>query len=1272
MRAVEVVSRWWRVCLAITVTLLFCLHSYNLLSQLLARPTASSFTLVDDVPPRLPAVTVCPSSPFPARALVQLGKNTSCDTLDDCDDALMQLDGLPDDVRLQELWNASLLPLPTYVRSSSIHGVETTYSDSNSWPHWHPTMTTLGPCWTLTPPAQRSGDAIEPLSLHIESQIPCSTFQLGIFYLEDPSDTFPVCDDVAKNCKTLCLEERLAYTTYERFHSIFLILHPPTEPPALIDTSNTITIYDSTSKEVTVSTRFSLRETQLLESEKCISDPNYSFLKCVSFCQEKYLRKSYDCISSPNYADQPNKSCILQFLQFRQDFLDSLGTTEKVSAVIKCRDSCKPACISRQYTFITNKAENFYFPEGNSKAYKLKLQVAAPYTESVVEEVIYTTSKFLSDLGGSLGLYFGAGLLTLWQCAYILLRKLGMWWNKVCNKSDFKEEHITEFIHTETNETHLRDIWLMFGTCLCLMFFAVHSMQSTSSYLQYNTLSAPSYVQTKTSFPGLTLCPDVPVDLTTLSHYGLNFQNHSGLEMPCDASGNCDRYQLISQVLDALPGLWSSNLTLDAIWNLSRPLNNTVTGYRYDGTDSSGEVTQIFTTIGKCFLFSPGQDGSYTGSVGIFLADSWSYMQQELAFFNDLYGVGISYNVTLLLHPVYLPPIYLGKSAITYHKNDYGLLTLDVRETTVKKVSTPKLKCQEKPYSQAGCVDLCLLREMAREVGCRLPYLEDNHLPLCNNASQYRAMSFKGNDFEGAQETRGKCEATCDIECDKTYYVLKEQTFDDGKYDKPDISIKRPLLTSLEITEYLVTSPISYMSEMGGVIGLYLGMSLVDIITWLLWPVRFVFKKRPSFRFKALFRSFTKILQWLLSLGLVIFSIIRLEDFLTNPKTYTKFSNQNSKWRDFPGISICRWPPFNLASLVSLGMKFDVEEYCKLSNKTYLYYCSDDMYEFMNNLPGLENDSVSMVWEKASWNLSDILYAYYIKGQKHIVEGSNSLHWKPATTSLNRCFTFVPPDDSEAVSDVELFLSNAGYEHYSDFSELPTVEEALHYTMTNDLNVYRAQNLIRIHSPGDDPKFDNVEFKFPLYLNRDRVHLMLIATLTEVSKLKGIYHHCQEEDTYSHFNCIQECMLQAIINQEKCKLPFASSFKVEYCNNTSYKKFPKYLDKIAKKMHNYKEVERTCNANCPPSCRSYNYMIREEQKTYRSFYYPDRGSRVTVAMDKSHHDLHEEVPALTWSSFLAEVGGVAGILTGVSLLTLSEFLVTSVAWMCSYKRNRIG
>lgn len=1264
MSAAEVVSRWLRVGLTIAVTLLFCLHLYNLFSQLLSRPTASSFTLVDDIPPKLPAVTVCPSVPFPAYALVQLGINTSCDTLFDCDDVLMQLDGLPEDILLQELWNASLFPLPNYVRSSSIQGIEATYSESSTWPHWHPTMTAIGPCWTLTVPAQEPGDTIKPLRLYIESQIPCSTFQLGIFFLEDPSDTFPECEDVAKNCKTSCLEERLAYTAYERFHSIFIVLHPPNEPPVLLDTSNTIKIYDSASKDLTVETWFSLRETHLLASEKCISDPNYSFSKCVSLCQEEYLRRAYDCISSPNYAVQPNKTCILQFLQFRKDFLDNIGSADKHSDVIKCKDSCKPSCISSQFTFITNQAENFYFPEGNSKAYKFTLQASAPYTESVVEEMIYSSSKFLSDLGGSLGLYFGAGLLTLCQCIYVLLRKLVTWIKNLGNRKDavFESDQIVYSNYSDSTEKHLKNIWMMSGTCLCLMFLATHSIQSTVSYLEYNTLSAPNFVKTQ-SFPGLTLCPDVPFDLVTLSHYGLSLLNDSKLEELCDVHGKCDRYQLISQVLDRLPGLWSSNLSLNSIWNLSRPLNATVTSYEYDQANSNGNVTEILTTMGKCFLFYPGKDDSDTVSIDIFLAESWLYMKQELDFFNDLYGVGISYNVTMMLHPVHLPPNYLGESAITYHRNVYEELALDVRVTNVRKVSTPRSKCQGKPYSQSGCVEQCFLREMAEEVGCRLPYLKDTPLPLCNNASQYM-MAFKGKDTQPSQKTRKNCEATCDSECDKVYYVLRQQTFSDGRYyDKPNINIKKPQLNSLEITEYLMASPTSYLSEMGGIIGLYLGMSLMDIITWLIWPITEFLKQRVSHRFKTSFRGFTKILNWLLSLLLVIFSIMRLEAFLTTPRTYTKFTDQVNKWRDFPGISICRWPPFNLTSLASLGMKFDVEEYCKLDNFTSDYYCTNETYEFMNNLPGLENESVSMIWEAASWNLSDIVHAYNINGKKYIVEGSNSLHWKSTTTSLNRCFTFVPPDDMEDVSDLDLYLSMAGYKHYYEFSELPTLEKALQYTMANDLGMYRAQNLIKLHSPGDTPKFDDVEFKYPLYLNRNLMHLVLVTTLTEVSKYKGI-HQCREEEEYSQYNCVQECLLQAIIKQEKCKLPFAGSFKVDSCNITSYMKFPKYLDRLSKKIHNYNEVKVMCDGNCLPKCRNYNYMIREEEKTFKSFYYPDKHSRVTVTMAKSYHDLYEEVPALTWSSFLAEIGGVAGILTGVSLLTFSEFLVTGIAWIC--------
>lgn len=1264
MGIVEETYRWrhWHSAFTAAVALVFCLHAYTLFSQFLAHPTASSFMLLDDNPPKLPAVTLCPSKPFPAEALTRMGFNTTCKTRKECITALEEAESLPDDLTLQELWDASRLPLSSYVETAFLDEVEVAYQPpSNARSRWRVSMTSLGPCWTFVPPALEEGQSNKLLSFKLKSQTPCSRLLGKTTFLEVS------CQKIGEMCNSSCSEETMSYFLDMEFGDLLIILHSPHEPPAILDSSNVIEIHTTVLTELNIVTWFSVREIHMLESSDCISDADYMFSKCMSLCFEKELLKEFDILSISELSHLPNKSHIRQFLQFRRRLLTIILAAENDELFVICRKSCKLSCRFTQYGFATSAFVDYYLNE-TVKNTAFLLRPSAPYTESVTEEKMYSMAKFLADLGGSLGLCFGASLLTL---CHGVQRILNAVISSRSKSSDDGSSTGNDFLNQASNPrgtswSCLKTVWLLCGACLFFMAFTIHFIQLTVSYLEYPTVFVTNLMRSQPPFPGVTLCPDVPFNLKSLIQYGLEIPINSSVYEDCQRHKECDRNVVIPFLMNSLPGLWESNITIEYMWNLKRLYNATIKYFIYDNIINSGNLSNTITTSGNCFTLSPKQSDKETVLLDIALVDRFHYIFYEFDMLDFFYILkSYYYDVTFLLHPVQSTPLSLGDFAITYTNKELMQLGLEIKTTTSKRISKPRSPCLEEPYSRKKCVDLCLLEDNAKNVGCRLPYLSDSTLPLCKTSDQYK-RSIKGNYVE--KNKAGKeCQAKCVAECNKVHYSLKPITLiNEYGNDGTTIRLTQQHSSNLELEEQLMTSISTYLCEIGGILGLYLGVSLLDLMSCLMWMVRNVFKHVPPVGAKTishLFKLF-RISWWLfMSATLFVLSLNRLQDFFVNPKIYTKYSDEPHTWKDFPGITLCRWPPFNMTSLESLGMNLHIEDLCGKGLYADDSSCATNLLGMMNSFPGLENYSVPDIWKKSSWNLSDILHSYTISGHTQLT-GTSDPHWVPVTTSLNQCYRFVPPDDKDDVSDVKLYINS--YYYKFKFKKRPSMFNMMMWTINGILSPH---NLVKIHAPQDKPLFNDNIFKVPLYISSIGQHYMLTTILTEITRLQRSYLGCQG-GTSSTYNCVEQCLLKAIIQQQKCGLPFTTSFSGDYCNGTAYSKFPKYLDKIASKVDNYTAVKEMCRAECPLECKSYSYLVNAKV-TDRKLKISER-TKVTVTMGRPTHDAFQEVPALSWASFLAEVGGVAGILSGMSLLMLSQLLREGLARLHARIKNANG
>lgn len=227
----ERVRMWLQRGALLLSLVLFTVQAGSNLWLWLQGPTMASYSVSDDLPLPLPALTVCPQPPFSVDALLTLGLNMSASTPKELRLLYEQQSGVVADS--PTVWSRAAWPLGAVVQYLEVAGATYHYPPWQTIsPEWNISYTPLGPCFTLAPAATL--DPSFGVTLTLRHPLKPCVWKTPINGKKKFSSTTS-CEKVNQNCNTSCIWEKfvLSMTKQLEYLGTNVIMHPVDEPPTL-------------------------------------------------------------------------------------------------------------------------------------------------------------------------------------------------------------------------------------------------------------------------------------------------------------------------------------------------------------------------------------------------------------------------------------------------------------------------------------------------------------------------------------------------------------------------------------------------------------------------------------------------------------------------------------------------------------------------------------------------------------------------------------------------------------------------------------------------------------------------------------------------------------------------------------------------------------------------------------------------------------------------------------------------------------------------------
>ena len=165
---------------------------------------------------------------------------------------------------------------------------------------------------------------------------------------------------------------------------------------------------------------------------------------------------------------------------------------------------------------------------------------------------------------------------------------------------------------------------------------------------------------------------------------------------------------------------------------------------------------------------------------------------------------------------------------------------LMVKERKINRIRTKNHDCNEKGDSNPSD---CLNEYYMEKLGCSFPWLENHHLPKCNNHSDmeklYNLSIDVANRFEKVWDevkNRNCMRENCKALTWMTMDVIKDM----ASSDYFEIAIWRQ--KHEQVTETQLYGLTNFISDFGGYLGLLLGYSVLSFLEWIVTNVKAKFR----------------------------------------------------------------------------------------------------------------------------------------------------------------------------------------------------------------------------------------------------------------------------------------------------------------------------------------------------------------------------------------------------------------------------------------------
>lgn len=522
-----------------------------------------------------------------------------------------------------------------------------------------------------------------------------------------------------------------------------------------------------------------------------------------------------------------------------------------------------------------------------------------------------------------------------------------------------------EATHDDRNRLSLK-LWGWIGIMVMMVIMSAHIITAICAYIWQPAVTLLSLDKSAQSFPLVTVCPDMPFKPEVLIEKGINTSSYTLLYHKRD--------YVFRSLLQDLPGVWINGTTeVEDLWREAAKDACEIVGSSVNFDCVAAKSNSILTTNNVCYALSP----SDVSGNKLTLSMTFDELMAE--------GEMMSWNMRRARKTLWIvvpergvQPLMIAKHQSYAH--DCQQSNTDGRELRLTTLTVERVHpCQPLPYRRTSCLQQCQLEMAARDVGCTLPYITVANLPICHTQDQYRnsvkyVVETHAHPFTTLNITDA-CNDHCPKECQTQYYHITRMYETD---QRNDLSLRLSSDYNLDIKEYYSQSFTKLLCELGGIIGLYVGWSVMDGGEVLIAVIK-ALHVRVSRGFE---RRVIRLVKHSLIASCLLMAVVlwteRVYEYVWAHPYYTSYDIQTVRSRIFPSLTVCRWPPFNLSKLLSLGLQYDIKESCRDYGR--FYRCSDST-ETIKRLPGVWSKPLEEIWNASAWHLSDLVTSYELDGK---------------------------------------------------------------------------------------------------------------------------------------------------------------------------------------------------------------------------------------------------------------------------------------------------
>ncbi|KAK7083812.1 hypothetical protein SK128_020895, partial [Halocaridina rubra] len=550
-----------------------------------------------------------------------------------------------------------------------------------------------------------------------------------------------------------------------------------------------------------------------------------------------------------------------------------------------------------------------------------------------------------------------------------------------------------------------------------------------------------------------------------------------------------------------------------------------------------------------------------------------------------------------------------------------------INDSIVRRLASRTLGCKtlESPYNDK--LTRCLLLDALNEVTHVALFLNLEDLPFCNETQLQNVV------YEYIIPSEIIMAATSPKRMKKCQANIK----DTRAVHMPDHS--KPV-TYVDINySYYPMDLIQMFCSFGGVIGLYFGVSVYG-------GLDFVAGYFHSGKESKL-HTYICYIRWTIKLLLLILSFCFIFYIITKFIVYKAFtasvmSRGTSESKPLTLI-ICRWPPLDF-NYINKALSLNLSESVLL--KMTKHKRISKVIKELELLQGNWNTSLENLWKEASWKVQDIIsiYAAYLKNGQTLWDDCEvgdhcADRWPRIMTMLNHCISWETTGLNSTLSKI-LFTFPRDVEKRDVFDFTPQIYFAVGHE-------------------GDPLLLSSMIAKKPF----ERV----IASIKSVSykSLSSIVgeEHSQNR-TYSE--CVNHCIYQIISRSYNCYLPYMPQTFTEIpCNQSVYGKIHKYYKGLHILGDDWDGTEDSVDTywqglhhlrECYISCRHLHVNFYE----WSVERIPDPYPSIEVHFPNDDSLTLKETNLYTVSQLISDIGGLAGLTVGLSLLMLLKNIIPVV------------